>query len=59
MEIRTWLRNNGYHVIEITVHDLDDKDAMVRHFRKLAKYLSGKELANHITTDTSWYQNPL
>ena len=35
-EIRTWLRNHGCEVIEITVHDLDDEDAMVRHFRRLA-----------------------
>jgi hypothetical protein len=31
--IRTWLRNNGYEVIEISASELDDEDAMLRHFR--------------------------
>ena len=38
-EIRTWLRNSGYDVIEIAATDLDDQDAMTRHFRRLAQYL--------------------
>ena len=55
-EIRTWLRNNGYQVIEITVVELDDRDAMIRHFRKLARYLSGRELAQRIAADPSWFE---
>ena len=31
-EIRDWLRNSGYDVIEIAASDLDDRDAMTRHF---------------------------
>jgi hypothetical protein len=54
-EIRTWLRNNGYQVIEITYVELDDRDAMIRHFRKLAKYLSGKDLAREISENTAWF----
>ncbi|HOD51982.1 MAG TPA: DEAD/DEAH box helicase [Candidatus Hydrogenedentes bacterium] len=54
-EIRTWLRNNGYQVIEITVVELDDREAMVKHFRKLAKYLSGKDMARRIGEDTDWF----
>src|SRR5690606_38357227 len=38
-QIRTWLRNNGWEVIEIAVTDLDDDGAMVSHFRRLAGYL--------------------
>lgn len=53
-EIRGWLRNNGYQVIEITYVDLDDRDAMIRHFRKLARYLSGRELADALSQDTKW-----
>lgn len=53
--IRTWLRNNGYHVIEITYPDLTDRGAMVRHFRKLARYLSGRELADRVAGDDSWF----
>jgi len=55
-EIRSWLRNNGYHVIEITVVELDDRDAMIKHFRKLAKYLSGKDLANQVKQNSGdWF----
>jgi len=53
-EIRSWLRNNGYQVIEITYVELDDRDAMVRHFRKLARYLSGRDLADRVSQDTTW-----
>lgn len=54
-EIRNWLRNNGYQVIEITVVELDDHRAMVRHFKKLAKLLSGKDMADKIAEDPSWF----
>lgn len=54
-EIRTWLRNNGYQVIEITYPELTDRDAMVRHFRKLARYLSGRDMADRIKEDVSWF----
>ena len=56
-EIRSWLRNNGYHVIEITYVELDDRDAMIRHFRKLAKYLSGKDLADKIKQNIKWFDS--
>jgi ATP-dependent helicase YprA (DUF1998 family) len=54
-EIRTWLRNNGYFVLEIPRNELDDRTAMVRHFRKLARYLQGRELASRISDDASWF----
>ena len=38
-EIRTWLRNDGYEVIETAVSDLHDAGAMQQHFRRLAGYL--------------------
>lgn len=56
-EIRNWLRNNGYHVIEITYVELDDRDAMIRHFRKLAKYLSGKDFADRIKENSGWFDS--
>lgn len=55
-EIRSWLRNNDYQVIEITYVELDDREAMIRHFRKLAKYLSGRDLADRIKQDVQWFQ---
>jgi phage repressor protein C with HTH and peptisase S24 domain len=57
--IRDWLRNNGYEVIEIAANDLFDKDAMTRHFRKLAGYLSKPELKERLRSDASWYRTPV
>lgn len=54
-EIRSWLRNNGYQVIEITAVELDDRNAMVRHFKKLGRYLEGKSLSKKLEKDQSWF----
>lgn len=54
-EIRTWLRHNGYEVIEIAVSDLFDREAMVRHFRKLAGYLRNDPLRDALRHDDSWF----
>ena len=55
-DIRTWLRNHGYEVTEITAHELDDEDAMVRHFRRLAGYLNMRELRRRVRDDPSWFR---
>jgi len=55
-EIRTWLRNNGYDVIEIAASDLHDEGAMVKHFRKLAGYLRDDSLRDGLRADTSWFR---
>ena len=57
-EIRTWLRNHGYEVIEIAANELDDEDAMVRHFRRLAGYLSMRDVRNRVRDDRSWFRGP-
>ncbi len=54
-EIRTWLRNHGYEVIEIAANELDDEDAMVRHFRRLAGYLSMRDVRARLRDDRSWF----
>ena len=54
-DIRTWLRNSGYDVIEIVVSDLDDEGAMVQHFRRLAGYLRADELRESVRADKSWF----
>ena len=54
-EIRTWLRNTGYEVIEITALELDDVDAMVRHFQRLASHLGKRDLRRRIRKDRSWF----
>ena len=56
-EIRTWLRNHGCEVIEITVHDLDDEDAMVRHFRRLAGNLGMRDVRSRVRDDRSWFRD--
>ena len=55
-DIRTWLRNHGREVIEISVHDLDDENAMVRHFRRLAGYLSLPDLRRRVRADRAWFR---
>ena len=54
-EIRNWLRGNGYDVIEIVATDLHDREAMTRHFRKLAGYLRNDALREKVRTETSWF----
>lgn len=54
-QIRSWLRNNGYEVIEIAVSDLGDEGAMTTHFRKLAGYLGNNVLRDEVRSDTSWF----
>ena len=55
-DIRTWLRNHDYEIIEIAVNELDDEDAMVRHFRRLASYLGMPELRSLMRADRSWFR---
>ena len=55
MEIRGWLRSRGYDVMEIAVHDLADREAMVRHFRRLARYLNMGARADELRDDPSWF----
>ncbi|MDY7107964.1 MAG: DEAD/DEAH box helicase [Planctomycetota bacterium] len=55
-EIRDWLRNNGYEVIEIAASDLYDSGKMQQHFRRLAGYLHERELRSRIREDDSWFE---
>jgi len=54
--IREWLRNHEYEVIEIAVNQLDDRGAMTKHFRKLARYLGEKSLRKSLREDPSWFE---
>jgi len=54
--IRDWLRNNGYEVIEIAANELDDPDAMTRHFRKLAGYLREDRLREALRQARDWFR---
>jgi hypothetical protein len=53
--IRTWLRNNGWDVIEIAASDLHDAGAMTRHFRKLAGYLRADDVRTRVQADQRWF----
>ena len=53
--IRSWLRNNGYEVIEISANEVDDEKAMVRHFKRLANYLGRPDLRDKVRNDQSWF----
>ena len=55
-QIRAWLRGGGFEVIEIPANELDDRQAMVRHFRRLATYLGDQELRTQLRADTSWFR---
>ena len=55
LNIRSWLRNHGYEVIEISANELDDEKAMVSHFRRLANYLERPDIRDKVRNDRSWY----
>ena len=57
-EIRAWLRNSDYEVIEIPANEVDDEDAMARHFRRLANYLGQRSKGRRLAKDRSWFTNP-
>ena len=43
-------------MVEIAASELDDEDAMVRHFRRLAGYLGMRELRSRVRDDRSWFR---
>ena len=53
--IRTWLRGSDYEVIEMPANELDDEDAMARHFRRLANYLGQGSKGRKLVKDRSWF----
>lgn len=53
--IRSWLRGSDYEVIEIPANELDDEDAMARHFRRLANYLGEVNKGRELVKDRSWF----
>ena len=55
LQIRSWLRGDGWEVLEIAATDLHDAGAMARHFRRLANYLGSRELRRKVGEDDSWF----
>ena len=56
--IRETLRSMQYEVVEISATQLHDREAMVRHFSRIARILIGKDRAKGLRDDESWYQVP-
>jgi SOS-response transcriptional repressor LexA len=54
-EIRSWLRGNGYDVIEIAVSDLHDQPKMTQHFRRLAGCLRNDALRAKVRDNSEWF----
>ncbi|MGI9249888.1 MAG: DEAD/DEAH box helicase [Pseudohongiellaceae bacterium] len=56
-DIRDELRNTDYEVVEIQFQELFDKTVMRKHFRRIARAVVGREKANEIEADDSWFDN--
>jgi len=57
-DLRDELRHKGYEVIEIPHGHLTDPAAMRQHFFRIGRFLLGKEAAQRIRDDSSWYKSP-
>lgn len=53
--IREELRSREYEVLVIAASHLTDKDEMVRHLRRVARFLIGGAKAKEVQDDTSWF----
>jgi hypothetical protein len=54
-EIREELRSQGYEVIEIPASNLSDPEAMRRTFFRIGQVLVGRDRANDIRENPSWF----
>lgn len=57
-EIREELRNQAYEVIEIQFGQLSDPGAMRQHFFKIGRFLLGREAAQRLKNDDTWFGAP-
>ncbi len=55
-QIREELRSRFYEVIEIPFGNLTDREAMRRHFFRLGRILLGRDSANRLRDDASWFE---
>lgn len=55
-EIREELRNRGYEVFEIPFGHLSDRAAMIRHFYRLGRILLGREQAEKLRDEPTWFE---
>ena len=57
-DLREGLRHKGYEVIEIQFGQLTDPHAMRQHFFRIGRFLLGRDAAQLIRDDSSWYKSP-
>jgi hypothetical protein len=57
-EIREELRNQGFEVVEIQYGQLSDRDAMAQHFFRIGRFLLGRDVAQRLRSDYSWFEAP-
>jgi hypothetical protein len=55
--IREELRGRHFEVIEIPAVQLTDRDAMARHFFRLARLLMGKDKARELRDQPTWFDS--
>lgn len=55
-DMRSWLREKDYAVREIPASHLDDRDAMTEHLAWLARKIMGRESAQRVRADRSWFE---
>lgn len=54
--IRDHLRNEGYEVVELTVHDLDDQKAVTDAFKRIARFAFGRPKAKELQDNPDWFE---
>jgi len=55
--IRDELRNREYEVVVIAATEVDDQDVLAGHLGKIARKLLGRERAEEVRGDRSWYRD--
>lgn len=54
-QLREALRNRSYEVVTIAASELSDREAMTRHFARLARYIMGNERAREVRDANGWF----
>jgi ATP-dependent helicase YprA (DUF1998 family) len=55
-EMRDELRNRGFEVIEIPYGNLSDRQAMIRYFFRLGRFLLDREQATRVRDNAEWFE---
>lgn len=55
--IREELRNREYEVVVIAATEIDDQDVLAGHLARIARKLLGRERADQVRSDRSWWSS--